>query len=159
MPGFYNDDNAPTAETFDERYDDQQPEEEEPEEEPGENTPIVYLDGDVVTAADNRPVYYDAPIDRVQVAFPAAENGEQSDADERAPLGWCNSAAIQLDRADDAVHVSISVGDPRGAFVFTVRRLRNGQLLMHFPTPEDGALHMPLTLISHGVYRIGHSAD
>src|ERR1043165_3369626 len=50
---------------------------------------------------------------------------------ERNPLSWCNSATVSTDEADDAVTVSISVGDPRGAFTFTIRRV---------PDDVDGAL-------------------
>lgn len=122
--------------------------EDEQEDETGENYALVYVDGDKVGRD-----WLD--VDRVQVSFPAAENGEQSEADEKAPLGWCNSAAITLDRNEDAVHLSISVGDPRGAFCFTVRRTSDGRLIMHFPTPEDGMLHMSLKPLHAGTYEIG----
>lgn len=72
------------------------------------------------------------------------------------PLSWCNSAHITLDPDDDAVHVSISVGDPRGRFVFTVRKLASGQLIMHTPYPGEGMPHMTLTQDHPGTYLISN---
>src|SRR5262249_39058457 len=101
------------------------------------NYPTLYVDGEPQSETD-----YD--LERVQVEFDATVNGYQTEADERAPLGWVNSATIHLDREDDAVHVLISVGDPRGAFAMTVRRLQDGRLVMHVPYPGEGMSHMPL---------------
>lgn len=136
--------------------DDEEPEsndDEEPddEEETGYNTPSIRIDGEALG--------YDAipdpdVVETVRVEFDAACNGYQSEADERAPLGWVNHAAISLDRREDSVTLSISVGDPRGAFVFTVRRLPSGELLMYIPTPEDSAPHRELRPVRHGVYEI-----
>lgn len=79
---------------------------------------------------------------------------------EPIPLSWANSAHITFDDADDAIHVSVSVGDPRGRFVFTVRRWRNDEgedaLLIHTPYPGEGMPHMPLTEIRPGTYQVGH---
>jgi len=145
MSNIYDDDNPSAIEQFDEAT--------EQGDDPGYNFAQTSIDGHTL-GWEAIPGGLDE-IERVQVSFPLAENGEQTDADERAPLGWCNSAAISLDRDDDAVHLSISVGDPRGAFVLTVRRLSTGELVMHFPTPE-GTSHMPLTLDHSGTYLIGH---
>lgn len=82
-------------------------------------------------------------------------------AGETFPMGvtaWCNSAAISVDDADDSVSVSISVGDPRGAFVMTVRRVEGDDgagLVLSVPDPSDGFLHMPLKSIHDGYFRIG----
>lgn len=73
----------------------------------------------------------------------------------RFPLSWCNSANIRQDPDDDAVHVSISVGDPRGAFAMTIRRLDDGSLVMHVPYPGESMPHMKLTDLHPGTYRIG----
>lgn len=79
---------------------------------------------------------------------------------EPMPLSWVNSAGIHTDADGDSVTVTISVGDPRGAFAFTVRRVTpdDGEpyLVMHTPYPGEGLPHMPLTRISDGTYRIGH---
>lgn len=81
---------------------------------------------------------------------------------ERVPLSWVNSAAIDADDKDDSVTVSISVGDPRGAFTFTVRRIPDdaesdlaGRLLMHLPYPGHPLPHEPLTEHHPGIYLIG----
>ena len=103
----------------------------------------------------------------------SADHGEDPDAGrldygkgphvpERAPLSWVNSAAIDADDKDDSVTVSISVGDPRGAFCFTVRRIPDhaeshlaGRLLMHLPYPGHPLPHEPLTEHHPGTYLIG----
>jgi hypothetical protein len=81
---------------------------------------------------------------------------------ERVPLSWCNSAGIRLDESQDSVTVMISVGDPRGAFVFTVRRVPDdvdsdlaGQLVMYVPYPGEPAPHMPLSPLMDGTYLVG----
>lgn len=71
------------------------------------------------------------------------------------PLEWVNSAGIALDEEDDAVRLSISIGDPRGAFVFTVRRMVSGELVMHLPYPGMSFAHEELTELHPGTYRIG----
>jgi hypothetical protein len=87
---------------------------------------------------------------------------------EPGPWSWCNSAAITLDAEDDAVHVSISVGDPRGAFVFTVRRVPAvfngdgsvanpdlaGRLLLHMPYPGEGLPHMETVELRPGTLQV-----
>jgi len=93
-------------------------------------------------------------LESVRISNPDKENGYD---ETHGPIDWMNSAAIRLDRDDDAVHLTISVGDPRGAFVFTVRRRPDtGELLMHLPTPDQGMLHERLTEIHPGTYKIGH---
>ena len=88
-------------------------------------------------------------------------NDDQPHDAESIPLAWVNHAAISLDEKDDAVHVSISVGDPRGAFVFTVRRLPDtahehpGRLIMHTPYPGEGMPHEVLTQLHDGTFLIG----
>lgn len=128
--------------------------EQAPDEEPGANYPLVYVDGERVTGTDGRDYYGEDELERVQVSFPTKENGEQTEADEKAALGWINSAAITLDRGDDAVTLSISVGDPRGAFTLTVRRLPNGSLIMHVPHPGESFAHQPLKQLREGTYEI-----
>ena len=71
---------------------------------------------------------------------------EPDDEDNQAepaptPLAWCNSAGLTLDPDDDAVHVRVSIGDPRGAFVMTVRRLPDGRIVLHLPYPGQPMAH------------------
>lgn len=77
---------------------------------------------------------------------------------ERAPLSWVNSAAISIDPGEDQVTVTISVGDPRGAFAFTVRRVTPNEgepyLVMHTPYPGETMAHMPMEHVSDGTYRV-----
>jgi hypothetical protein len=126
--------------------------ENENENEYSENVPCVNVDG-VTLGYEVLPEPYE--LDRVQVSFPDAENGYQTEAQEAAPLGWCNSAAVTLDRKEDSVTLSISVGDPRGAFTLTVRRLTDGTLVMDVPYPEETQLHRPLRQLHTGTYQIG----
>lgn len=84
---------------------------------------------------------------------------DDDEADERTtaepgPFAWCNSASITLDPDDNAVHVSISVGDPRGAFVMTVRQLSDGSLVLHHPHPSDGMAHMDTAELHPGTLAI-----
>lgn len=82
---------------------------------------------------------------------------------EPIPLSWLNSAGIHLDASEDSVTVTISVGDPRGAFAFTVRRIPAdadndiaGRLIMHTPYPGEGSPHMPTKELHPGTLLIGN---
>ena len=110
--------------------------------------PTLYVDGEIRFTNEDE-------FDRVQVEFDDVANGMLNDEQLKGPLAWCNSAAITLDREDDAVHVSISCGDPRGAFVMTIRRIE-GNLLMHVPHPGDSLLHEPLAEHHAGTYKVGY---
>jgi hypothetical protein len=114
------------------------------------NYPTLYLDGERFGQPDLLE-----EIERLQIEFDATVNGYQSEAQERGPLGWCNMAAIVLDRAEDTVKLLISTGDPRGAFSLTVRRMDDGRLMMYAPHPSDSALHESLTEIRPGAYEVG----
>jgi len=98
---------------------------------------VVYVDGEAL----------DEPLDCEDSARVQVELG-----DERAIV---NSAAITFQPDDESVTVSISVGDPRGAFTMTVRRLTDGSLVLHVPHAGDSTPHMPLVEDHPGTYRIG----
>lgn len=117
--------------------------------------------------------YIDASGARICAAYDPWEDSEVSDVDsapdfgegphraQRVPLSWCNSAGIHTDVAEDSVTVTISVGDPRGAFTFTVRRIpddaatNGGRLLMHTPHPGESLPHAQLTPEHAGTYWVG----
>jgi hypothetical protein len=82
-------------------------------------------------------------------------NGEWGFDDEAMPLGWLNSASIVTDADDDAVRIFVSVGDPRGAFQFTVRRMPGGELLIQTPTTDHPESHRPLRELFPGTLQIG----
>lgn len=101
---------------------------------------------------------------------PAEDTHQNTDSDtsggphdpERIPLSWCNSAAVRTDESDDSVTVSVSVGDPRGAFTLTIRRIPDdvdsdlaGQLIMHVPYADQPSPHMDLSPLHHGTYVVG----
>lgn len=81
----------------------------------------------------------------------AAENGYEQTP---GPLTWLNSARVTTDPDDDAVHCAVSIGDPRGAFVMTVRRTPDGRILIHVPHPSDGMAHMETREIHPGTLEI-----
>ncbi len=99
-----------------------------------------------------------------------AYQAEASDGDANGPhmpqrvaLSWCNSAGIRTDEADDAITLSLSTGDPRGAFTLTIRRIPDdadspfaGRLVMHMPHPDAPMLHEPLHPLHPGTFAIGH---
>lgn len=83
---------------------------------------------------------------------------------EPVPASWLNSAGISFRAEDDSVTVSISVGDPRGAFTMTVRRVPDdvdgdlaGKLIMHVPYPGETTPHVPMRRLHDGTYIIGES--
>lgn len=73
-----------------------------------------------------------------------------------SPLSWLNHAGVSFDEDEDSVTVSISVGDPRGAFTFTVRRLPDGRLIMHTPYPGEGMPHVATRELHPGTLAIGY---
>ena len=89
----------------------------------------------------------------VRIANEAKESGYEI---EPGPLDWLNSARITTDPGDDAVHCVVSVGDPRGGFGFTVRRLSDGRLVIHTPYPGEGLPHMATRQINPGTLEVGH---
>jgi hypothetical protein len=100
---------------------------------------------------------------------PAADAGESYDglavsahAPLAVPLSWCRHAGVDIDESDDSVTAHICVGDPRGAFTFTVRRIPDdadsplaGRLLLHLPYPNAPMGHRPLMPLHDGTYLIG----
>ena len=68
------------------------------------------------------------------------------------PGSFANSASISVGEYDE-VTVTISVGDPRGAFAMTVDRMDDGTLRLSVPDPSDGFAHMPLTQIMPGMFK------
>lgn len=81
------------------------------------------------------------------------EHGQPAhDAEVQHTRPLVNSAAI--DWTGDDLTVTISTGDPRGAFAMTVRRLADGTRILHVPTAGDGG-HERLTELHPGTYRIG----
>lgn len=75
-----------------------------------------------------------APEDDHEMGFHEPETG---------PGTWCNSAAIIVDDDENSVTATISVGDPRGAFAFTVRKVDRSGYCKHCGKPflsEPGAM-------------------
>lgn len=83
---------------------------------------------------------------------------------EPVALSWVNSAGVSCDADEDSVTVSISVGDPRGAFVMQLRRERYtdtdgtevDEIRMSLPDESDGQPHAGgITPINgRGYYRV-----
>jgi hypothetical protein len=69
---------------------------------------------------------------------------------------------VYTDESEDSVTVSISVGDPRGAFTLTIRRVPDdadsdlaGQLIMHTPHATQSTPHLELTPLHDGTFVVG----
>lgn len=73
---------------------------------------------------------------------------------EPIPLHWANSASIHADTDCDEITVTISVGDPRTAFVMRVEHI-DGELFLSVPHASMSLPHMPLTERSPGWFKIG----
>jgi hypothetical protein len=146
----------------------------------GEPSEILDEDGSVTLEFDSyRPQYRcrDCGVDLVETTggFLPADGGDEDDcpalpADddprphdpERIPLSWCNGARITTDEADDAITVALSVGDPRGGFAVTIRRIPDdapgdlaGRLVMHTPYPGEPLPHEQLSPLHPGTYLVG----
>lgn len=104
-------------------------------------------------SGEARGLSYDSEV-TVRIANDAAADDEDQDP---GPLTWLNSARITTDPADDAVHCLVSIGDPRGAFCFTVRRLPDGRIVLYVPYPGDPTPHENIKEIRPGTLEvIGH---
>lgn len=67
---------------------------------------------------------------------------EEGGADRVGLDAWFNSARISVDPDREEVTCVVSIGDPRGGFVFQVRRNSKGQILIHTPYPGESMPHM-----------------
>ena len=71
------------------------------------------------------------------------------------PLSWANHASIFLDDDEDSITLAVSVGDPRGAFTFTLRRNPvDGALYMSTPYPGESLPHRETEEVRPGFLRI-----
>lgn len=80
----------------------------------------------------------------VAVTNPDRENGIRPQNEEgeevEQPIDWFNSAKIIVNPEADSVSLTISTGDPRGAFVWTIRRRPDtGEILLHLPVRKGDA--------------------
>lgn len=75
---------------------------------------------------------------------------------DKIPLHWLNSASIHTDTVGDRVYVTISVGDPRGAFVMRVERCSDGELRLSVPHERMSLPHMPLHERGPGFFMVGN---
>jgi hypothetical protein len=107
---------------------------------------------DCVGRGDASGISYDGDA-TVRICNDAAENGYPQ---EPGPLTWLNSARITADPGEDAVHCVVSVGDPRGGFCFTVRRLSDGRIVIHMPYPGESMPHMATRQLHEGTLEVGH---
>lgn len=116
---------------------------------------------DIEPAGDNSGAAYFVHIDDTPEGghLARAEDDDLSERDTAtpSPLDWLNSARMTIDPDEDAAHMAISTGDPRGAHVFTVRRVQpDGEppaLILHTPHPGDAGPHTGLEPLHAGTYR------
>lgn len=103
-----------------------------------------------------RPWGSTSEVSHVRICNDDAENGHEQEA---GPLTWLNSARITTDPGDDAVHCVVSVGDPRGGFCMTIRRLRDGRILIHLPHPGESGAHVETREMHPGTLELGHDVE
>jgi len=110
----------------------------------------MYLNFEIDTPEETTTAesYSDNESVTVRVEQPDVENGERETSSK--PLSWLNSARVVLSPDEDSVTCLISVGDPRGAFGFTVRRMPDGRMVIHTPYPGEGMPHMPTAQLHEG---------
>lgn len=117
-----------------------------------------YLDESGSAVCDSYDPYEDPEVDDVETA-PDFREGPH--CPQRIPLAWANGATIHTNPDEDSITVTISVGDPRGAFAFSVRRVPDdaptnaGRLVMHTPYPGEPMPHVGLTTDHAGTYWVG----
>ncbi|GAA5120980.1 hypothetical protein [Haloechinothrix salitolerans] len=117
-----------------------------------------YADESDSLVCDAYDPYDDPTIDDIESAPDFREGPHHP---QRVPLSWANSAAIHTDPDEDSITVTMSVGDPRGAFAFTLRRVPDhavtnaGRLIMHTPYPGEALPHADLTEAHTGTYWVG----
>jgi hypothetical protein len=110
------------------------------EQQTGQGIPTLYVDGEPVDNFDDM-----CEAERVQVEWLDVANGYSD--------GLVNSCAI--DWTGEEFTVTISTGDPRGAFCMTVRQLSDGRRILHVPYADASMLHEDLTEDHPGTYVIG----
>ncbi|MBQ0926682.1 hypothetical protein KBO27_22265 [Saccharopolyspora endophytica] len=114
-----------------------------------------YTDESGSLICDAYDPYEDPEIDDAESAPDFREGPHRP---QRVALSWANGATIHTDPGEDSITVTISVGDPRGAFAFTVRRVpddamdNGGRLIMHTPYPGEPLPHVELTTAHTGTY-------
>ena len=76
-----------------------------------------------------------------------------------APVAPGNWAGVTIEPDEETTQVEISVGDPRGCFTMTLRRVRDSEgrthLFLRVPHPEDSTPHAPMREVYPGYYEIG----
>lgn len=95
-------------------------------------------------------LYYAGEGEQIELRVdnPDAESGYPKVV---GPLSWLNSASIELRPDYDEVNMYVSVGDPRGAFAFTVRRLNDGRIVIHTPYPGESRPHVRTQYLHGGL--------
>lgn len=67
---------------------------------------------------------------------------------------FANSAGIHVSNDGTELSVTISVGDPRGAFSMTVRKLPDGRMILHVPYADMPMGHRDLVEMHPGTFEI-----
>lgn len=87
------------------------------------------------------------PGDEIDVQI-SNDTGSNGYPQHTAPLKWVNAVGVNLSPASERIQFSISIGDPRGAFVFEVSRLDDGTIVLDTPDPSDSFPHLPTKRLS-----------
>jgi hypothetical protein len=79
------------------------------------------------------------------------------------PLNWFNSARIVADPENESVACFVSIGDPRGAFKFEVRKYQDmdgeWHTVIHTPHPGESFAHVPTKQIRPGTLETCHHGE
>lgn len=69
-----------------------------------------------------------------------------------------NGAGVRVSDGPGGPEVSVwlSVGDPRGAFCMTLRRISDGSLILHLPHPGETMAHVETEELHPGTLRLKH---
>ena len=99
--------------------------------------PVCKHCGETIFQLDSAPAWASAGWATDESGDPEADFACSSrDEDEphepdNGPGSWCNSASVSVDESSNEVTVTISVGDPRGAFAMTVRKVDRSGYCRH----------------------------
>ena len=88
-----------------------------------------------------------------------AADDDDATAATPAPVAPGNWAGVTIKPDEETTQVEISVGDPRGCFTMTLRRVRDSEgrarLFLRVPHPEDSTPHASMREVHPGYYEIG----
>lgn len=71
------------------------------------------------------------------------------------PFTWAKNITVDFDEEDDRIDLAIATSDPRGGWVFRLRRGPDGKVIMHLPHATMDGPHEPIRELHPGTFEIG----